>query len=343
MTNLLICSYLEPEHIATIKRVSQKVNVQYHPELLPPPRYQADHAGAAGFQRNPAQQAQWQALLNEAEVMFDFDYSGLEHLHEHAHKVRWIQASSAGIGQLVKRLALHRLGATLTTAAGVHARPLAEFVLWAMLAFAKNYPLARQQQRAQHWERFHNDDLEGKTLAVVGLGSIGREVARLARAMGLHVIGSKRSIEGLQPADVDVSALYALSDLQAMLAQADYVCLICPHTPETEGMMDAAAFAAMKPGSVFINIGRGALVQEEALLQALEQGPMQGAVLDVTSPEPLPPGHPLWEKDNVIIFPHSASTSRNENRRLVALFCDNLQRYLTGEPLRNVFDIDRLY
>ena len=128
-----------------------------------------------------------------------------------------------------------------------------------------------------------------------------------------------------------------------MLGEADFVCLICPHTPETEGMMDATAFAAMKPESVLINIGRGALVQEDALLHALQHGPLQGAVLDVAPEEPLPSEHPLWEMDNVILFPHSASTSKNENRRLTELFIDNLERYLKGEPLRNVFDARRLY
>jgi phosphoglycerate dehydrogenase-like enzyme len=140
-----------------------------------------------------------------------------------------------------------------------------------------------------------------------------------------------------------VDALYARKDLAKMLAQADFICLICPHTPETEGMIDREAFAAMKPEAVLINIGRGALVDEAALIDALANKRIQGAVLDVAAEEPLVPDHPLWEMDNVIIFPHSASTSKNENRRLTDLFCHNLDRFLKGQELKNVFDIERLY
>lgn len=342
MTELLICSFLEPEHVECIRQSCREVHVHYHPELIPQPRYEADHIGKP-LQRTADQQRMWNALLQRAEVLFDFDYTDIEGLKKNARNVKWIQASSAGIGQFVKRHQLHELGATLTTAAGVHARPLAEFTLWAMLAFAKNYPLARKQQRAHLWQRFHNDDLIGKTLAIVGLGSIGREVAALARLLDMRVLGIKRTIAGADASDLHVDALYPQSDLHAMLAEADYVCLVCPHTPETEGMLDSDAFAVMKPGSVLINIGRGALVDEQALLHALAHGPLRGAVLDVASQEPLPAEHPLWDMENVIIFPHSASTSRNENKRLTDLFIDNLTRYHKGAPLRNVFDVARLY
>ncbi len=342
MRELLICSYLEPEHVARIRQVSPDVAVHFRPELLAKPRYEADHVGAP-LTRGAAQERQWLELLGGAEILFDFDYQHIGSFKQHATSGRWLQASSAGIGQFVKQHRLDELDVTFTTAAGVHSRPLAEFVLWAMLAFTKNYPRARQQQRQHLWRRFHNDDLEGKTLAVVGLGSIGTEVAKLARRLNLRVIGSKHHVEGFAPKDLGVAELYPHTAFKEMLPEADFVCLICPHTPETEGMMDEAAFAAMKPGSVLINIGRGALVQEDALLEALKHGPVQGAVLDVAPQEPLPETHPLWDMDNVILFPHSASTSRQENRRLTELFCDNLRRYLCNEPLRNVFVYDRLY
>ncbi len=342
MRELLICSYLEPELVDRIQQVSPDIRVHFDPELLAKPRYEADHVGAP-FTRNGVQEQRWLELLGHAEILFDFDYQHIGSFKAHATSARWLQSSSAGIGQFVKQHRLDELGATFTTAAGVHAKPLAEFVLWAMLAFTKNYPLARQQQRAHFWQRFHNDDLEGKTLAVVGLGSIGAEVARLAQRLGLNVIGSKHHVAGFSPDDLGVTKLYSHTSFREMLPEADFVCLICPHTPETEGMMDTAAFTAMKPKSVLINIGRGALVQEDALLAALANGPMQGAVLDVAPQEPLPQTHPLWTLENVILFPHSASTSRQENRRLTELFCDNLRRYLRGEPLRNVFVYDRMY
>jgi phosphoglycerate dehydrogenase-like enzyme len=342
MKQLLICSYLEPEFIEQIRQVGTDVRVHYHPDLLPRPRYVSDHIGDPLI-RSSAQRRQWYKLLEEAEILFDFDHVDIDGFRAHARRARWIQASSAGIGQFVKRHALHTMGATLTTAAGIHARPLAEFVLWSVLAFVKDSPLASKQQREHCWKRFCGDDLEGKVLAIIGLGSVGREVAVLARAVGLKVIGAKRSIKGTQASRLGVDRLYPMSALQEMLGEADFVCLALPHTPETEGLMDHYAFKAMKSDSVLINIGRGSLVEEEALLNALTSGTLRGAVLDVAPQEPLPPEHPLWSMDNVIIFPHSASTSRNENRRLVNLFCDNLERYLEGRPLRNIFDPERLY
>lgn len=343
MIDLLICSPLESIHVERIRAASDRVRVHHHPELLPVPRHEADHIGVPR-QLDTAEEARWNSLLERAEILFDFDYHRMNAFRERARNVRWIQASSAGVGRFLRRHGLDAPGGPrITTAAGVHARPLAEFVMWAMLGFAKNYPLARRQQRERVWSRFHNDDLEGKTLAIVGLGAIGREVARLAEGLGLHITGTKRSIEGLEAGELGVDKLYPIGDLHALLAEADYVCLVAPQTPETEGMMDAAAFGAMKEGAVLINIGRGALVDEDALIAALDDGPLAGAVLDVARREPLPPDNPLWERDDVIIFPHSASTSKHENRRLTDLFVDNLQRYLDGQPLRNEFVSERMY
>jgi glyoxylate/hydroxypyruvate reductase len=341
LTDILICSYLEPEHVARIE-AAQGARVHYRPDLIPEPRYAADHIGRP-FTRSPKQAGEWQVLMARAEVLFDFDHVDPEGMVAHGRNVRWVQATSAGIGQYVKRHRLERMDATFTTAAGVHARPLAEFVIWALLTFAKNYPQARRQQAARLWQRFHNDDLEGKTLAIVGLGSIGREVAKSARHFGMRVLATKRTVAGVDPHDLGVDALYPLSELHAMLGQADAVVLILPHTDETEGLISAPEFAAMKPGALLVNIGRGASVDEGALLAALQSGKLQGAVLDVAAQEPLPPEHPLWGLENVFIFPHSASTSKNENGRLVTLFLDNLERYRAGCPLRNVFDAERLY
>lgn len=343
MIDLLICSSLEIIHVERIRAASDRVRVHYHPELLPAPRFEADHIGAP-VERDAAGSELWNSLLERAEILFDFDYYHMSNFTGRIRNARWIQASSAGVGRFVRRHGLDVAGApTITTAAGVHARPLAEFVLWAMLGAAKNYPLARRQQRERLWSRFHNDDLEGKTLAIVGLGAIGREVARFAKTLGMRVTGTKRSLEGVEAHDLGVDRLYPLGDLHLLLAEADYVCLVAPQTPETEGMMDAAAFAAMKQDSVLINIGRGALVNEEALIEALDRGPLAAAVLDVARTEPLPADSPLWSRDDIIIFPHSASTSKQENRRLTDLFLDNLERYLDGRPLRNVYDPARMY
>ncbi len=342
MPNVLICSYLEPELVERIAASDASVSVQYRPDLIPAPRYVADHSGHP-FVRDADQRAEWSALMQGADVLFDFDYPDPKSLLDAGPGVRWVQATSAGIGQFVAKHGLHRPSTVLTTAAGVHAKPLAEFVLWGMLAFAKGYPIARKQQREGVWKRFVGGELGAATVAIVGLGSIGREVARMARTMGARVLGTKRTTEGFTAEQLGVDELFAWRDLHAMIGDADYVVLIAPHTRETVGMMDAAAFAAMKPGSVLINIGRGTLVQEPALLDALDHGPLAGAVLDVTPVEPLPEGHPLWARDDVIVFPHSASTSVRENERLTDLFLDNLRRFRTGEPLRNVYDPVREY
>lgn len=342
MPNILICSYLEPELVARIADTAPALSVQYRPDLIPTPRFIADHTGYP-FTRTAQQQAEWSALMAEAEILFDFDYPDPQSLRITGHGVKWVQATSAGIGQFVEKYGLHRSETVFTTAAGVHARPLAEFVLWGMLGFAKGYPIARKQQRDGVWKRFVGGELAAATVAIIGLGSIGREVARVARAAGARVLGTKRTTSGVAAEDLGVDELCAWCDWRSMIAVADYVCLVAPHTRETVGMMDTAAFAAMKPGSVLINIGRGSLVCEPALIHALDHGPLRGAILDVTPIEPLPAGHPLWSRDDVIIFPHSASTSVHENERLTALFLDNIKRYLAAQPLRNVFDPIRQY
>jgi phosphoglycerate dehydrogenase-like enzyme len=340
--NVLICSYLEPELVERIRQVDSRLNVQFHPELLPAPRYPTDHIGAK-LERSPAEQARWEDLLGQAEVLFDFDYTGLDRLPERAPQVKWIQASSAGIGTLVRRRNLDRMDAVFTTASGVHARPLAEFVLLAMLQQVKKAALARQQQAERRWEPFLTDELGGKTLAIVGYGRIGTEVATLARTFGLRIIASKRHTDGVDAAELGLDALYPSERLHELLAEADFTCLITPQTPETEGMLDAAAFAAMKPAAMLINIGRGAAVIEEELLAALDSGRLAHAALDVTAVEPLPVDSPLWGHPQVTLYPHSATNSARENERLTDLFCENLRRYLAGGQLLNILDVEQMY
>lgn len=339
---VLICSYLEPELIARISAVDERLDVQYHPELLPQPRYLADHVGAP-LKRSAADQARWEALLQQADVLFDFDYTAIGQLPERAPSARWLQATSAGIGQLVKREQLDRMNAVFTTASGVHARPLAEFVMMILLEQTKRAALARQQQQERLWKRFATGELAGKTLAIVGYGNIGQEVARLARPFGMRVTGSKRRTEGFDAGELGLDALYSSQQLHEMLAEADFVCLITPHTPDTEGLMNDAAFAATKRGATLINIARGVVVDESALVRALDSGQLGHAALDVAAREPLPADSPLWAHPNITIYPHSASTGEHENERIVDLFCENLRRYLANEPLLNQLDVERMY
>jgi glyoxylate/hydroxypyruvate reductase len=342
MVNVLICSYLEPELIEEIRAIDARLQVEYHPDLLPKPRYQADHVGAP-LERNAQDQARWLAWLRQAEVLFDFDYTGVKELPERAPNVRWIQASSAGIGQFITRQNYARMNAAFTTSSGVHARPLAEYTIMSMLEVVKQRNLARKQQLEHRWQRFSTVELSGKTLAIVGLGKIGLEVAKLAKAFDMRVIASKRHVEGVDFLSLGVDLLYPWTDLHAMLTQADFVCLATPHTPETENLMDAAAFQALKPGATLINIARGAVVVEAAMIEVLESGRLAHAALDVVASEPLPPDSPLWDMPNVSIYHHSASTNDRENQRIVELFCQNLKLYLKQKPLLNTLNIARMY
>jgi len=338
--NVLICSYLEPEHVERIRHVDDRFNVMHEPELLRPPRYAADHHGDPSFQRTPDQERRWRGLLAQADILFDFDPTHRADLPELAPNARWIQATSAGIGQLVKgnRYDTRMPNTIFTTASGVHRRPLTEFVVMAMLMHYKGAPRMINAQQRRHWERYAGTDLEGRTLAIVGLGRVGAEIARMCRALGLTVIGTDVS-----SAPEIVDRYYEISQLHAMLRQADVLVLMVPHTPQTEKMIGAKELALLPRGAYFINIARGAVVDQPALVEALRSGHLGGAALDVFSEEPLPPSSPLWGMPNVLVSPHSASTSDRENRRITDLFCDNLGRFLKGEPLRNVLNTALMY
>lgn len=340
---VLIASYLEPQYVERIRQVCPQVNVIYEPALLPPPRYPADHTNT--ITRTPEDEARWRVLLGQADVLFDFDHTNHTDLPDLAPNVRWLQATSAGIGQFVRRL---HYGARMphtqfTTASGVHSQPLAEFCLMAMLMWSRNYWQMQRDQRDQRWERFGATDVQGRTLGIIGVGKIGREVARFAQALGMRVVGSKRNVAGVDPSSLYLDALYGPEALPDLLRQSEYLVLIAPHTDQTEQLIGAAELALLPQGALFINIGRGATVDEAALIAALQSGHLGGAALDVFATEPLPVDSPLWTMANVLVSPHSASTSDRENARITELFCDNLRRFLAGEPLRNVLDLEALY
>jgi phosphoglycerate dehydrogenase-like enzyme len=337
---VLIASYLEPEWVEQIRRDVPQVDVVYEPALLGKPRYSADHNGP--IQRTPEQEQQWKKRLAEADILFDFDHTHLEDLPELAPRLRWIQATSAGIGQFVKRMKYaERTNWIFTTASGVHARPLAEFVILSMLWFAKDVEYLQREKAAQHWARYCATELSGKTLAIIGLGKIGCETARLAKAFDMRVLGSRR--QPTNDAIPFVDQLCPSDQLTPLLSSADFLVLSCPHTPDTEGLIGAAEIACLPKGAVLINIARGAVVDQVALTEALRSGHLRGAALDVFAVEPLPPDDPLWTMPNVITSPHSASTADTENEKITRLFCDNLKRYLADQPLLNVLDVEKYY
>ncbi|MBB6732438.1 D-2-hydroxyacid dehydrogenase [Cohnella zeiphila] len=276
------------------------------------------------------------ALLREAEVV-----CGWHAVVENAlagggdSRLRWVQTGSAGVDN-VPLTELEKLGVTVTTASGVHPGPMAETAFAMLLSFTRNLHLSVRKQTERKWERFENyGELRGRTIGIVGAGQIGSEVARLAQAFGMRTLGVRRS--GAAAAFFD--RMTAMDGLDDVLAESDIVVNILPGTPETQRLFDAQRFARMKPDALFVNIGRGSSVDTDALVDALREGRLGGAGLDVFDPEPLPADHPLWEMDNVIVMPHIGGMTDHYKDRLAALFIENLQDYLkNGAPSRNVVD-----
>ena len=254
---------------------------------------------------------------------------------ELAPQLGWVQAIGAGIDHLGDAGLPDAV--MITNAAGVAAAPIAEFAISRLLSVWKRLPEIDEEQARHEWKAKFGRTVEGLTLGVIGLGAIGTAVAVRARAFGMYLIGTRRSYkEGQDHPAVD--ELRGTSDLHEVLARCDAVVVSAPGTAETENLFDAAAFAAMKPGALFCNVGRGSLVDEAALISALESGHLGGAILDVTREEPLPADDPLWSAPNILISPHCSAAQDRYTETLLALFADNLERYTHGQPLRNVVD-----
>ena len=343
--NILITSYLEPEFVAEIAAVDSRLNVVYRPDLIAPPRYIADHNGSPDFQRTTEQEAEWQGLLAQADILFDFDHSHRYDLPELIPNVRWIQFTSSGVGAFVHNAKYdERLPQTVfTTASGIHAQPLAEFALMVMLMFTNKLARIQDYQKMKKWERYTGTDLLGSVLTVVGVGRVGSKIAQFAQAVGMKVIGVDIEADNMNVGAMPVDELYHVDDLMEVLPHTDYLVLMAPHTPDTEHMIGRDQIRALPQGAVIINIGRGSLMVEEELIAALQDGHLAGAGLDVFEVEPLPVDSPLWDMPNVLVSPHSGSTSDKENRMITNLFIDNLKRYLAGYPLRNVLNTKKMY
>jgi glyoxylate/hydroxypyruvate reductase len=337
---IVIGSYLEPGLAARIQAAPAAGRVIYEPGLLPVPRYQCDHTGPAR-PLSDAELDRWRSLTAQADVFFDFDWLDPAGMAKHAPNLRLVQATSAGIGGFMQRTGLDRSGLSVTTAGGIHAIPLAEFALAGALYFVKGVPDLRQRQQARNWERYTTRQLAGQRALVVGLGGIGRQVTATFAALGVEVWGLGR--DGGRY-DVDgLSRVIGRAELDEALPGTDLLILCCPLTPQTEGLIGRQQLALLPPHAVLVNISRGQVVDQDALVDALAGGRLGGACLDVFTPEPLPADSPLWGMDNVLVSPHSASTVATENTRLTELFLDNLERLTDGRPLRNRYEPERGY
>jgi phosphoglycerate dehydrogenase-like enzyme len=254
-----------------------------------------------------------------------------------AGKLKFIQTISSGTDRFDPDI-LRAAQIRLASAAGVNAEAVAQHAMALILALRRRLPEARDNQHARHWRGMiseiavREDQLTGKTLLIVGLGRIGSRLAELARAFGMRVIATRRN-PAAGAAGVD--AVAGKDRLIEMLAQADTVALTCPLTPETENLIDRAALAALRPTAHLVNVARGRVVDEPALIAALQEGRIAAAALDVTVEEPLPQSSPLWTLPNVLLTPHTAGETQSYEDGVIDILLENLERLRRGEPLRN--------
>jgi phosphoglycerate dehydrogenase-like enzyme len=264
----------------------------------------------------------------------------------HAKKLKWIHSTAAGVAQLMYP-ELRDSGIVVTNPSGVFSPPMAEHTMGLLLALARNFPDSTRHQDRSHWgqqdiwdEPQRLTELSGQVLLIVGFGSIGRELAKRAGAFDMRVWGVTRSGKG---DTTHAEKLFAAQQLEEALPHADYVVIAAPETAETRHLIGTAQIARMKPGARLINVGRGSLLDEAALIRALENGTLTGAALDVTSVEPLPPNSPLWKAPNLFITPHTSAVSDRLWHRETALLVDLLERWFDGREMFNQIDFVRGY
>jgi len=333
---LLVASPLAKTLVEELREAAgSRYQVAWRPDLYPVDYDVSDPGfGPSGPAWSADQRTWWLARLAQAEVIFDQVW--LPHpelIAAQAPRLRWVQASIAGLqGAALARQA--PASVTLTSAAGVHAIPLTEHVVAGLLYLRRNLRVVDDLRSQRVWRAAPFEELAGSRALVIGLGQIGSRVADTLEALGVQVLaGVRRAGPG------DARFERVLPDrLDAVLPTVQAVVLCCPLTASTRNLLSAQRIAHLDPRAIVVNIGRGALVDEAALVAALATRRLAGAVLDTFTHEPLDPESPLWSLDNVVLTSHSAGVSRHEPARLVRLFVDNLRRYDAGEPLMNVLD-----
>lgn len=336
---LVLATPLDEALCRLVEELEPRVDLVREHDLLPPMRSPGDHGGDPSWGRTDDQQSRFEELVDSAQALYgipDLSSTALARTVRANPQLRWVQTMAAGGASQVAAARLdpddlERV--RFTTSAGVHAGTLAEFSLFGLLAGAKTLPrLIAQQQRRSWSERWEMGQLHEQTVLVVGLGSIGRQTARLLAGLGARVIGANRSqveVEGVQ-------RVVGLEELAHVAAEVDAVVVTLPGADSTTGLLGSGFFTALRPGATIVNVGRGTVIDEAALVAALLEGTVGFAALDVTAIEPLPQDSPLWAMPNVLISPHTAALSPSEDRRIAVLAAENARRLLDGEPLRNL-------
>jgi phosphoglycerate dehydrogenase-like enzyme len=343
---VVVATPLSEELCERIVAAEPRIDLVRDQALLKPMRHPGDHAGDPAFTRTPEQQRKFDALVDTADALYgipDESPKALRRTVTANPGLRWVQTMAAGGGGQVKAAdltaaELDRI--TFSTSAGVHAAPLAEYAVFGLLAGAKDLPRLLEQQSRREWSgRWAMGQLSEQTVLVIGLGSIGREIARKVSALGARVIGVNRStgavdcVEQVQPP----------TELADAVRQADAVVVTLPGTDATHQLICADVLAQVRPGTTFVSVGRGTVLDEFALIEALQDGRISFAALDVFAAEPLAPDSVLWKLPNVLVSPHTAALNPAEDRLIADLFVDNARRLLDGEPLINPVDTVEFY
>jgi phosphoglycerate dehydrogenase-like enzyme len=319
MTRVHLASDFSEEHRQQIQAVSPTLELSYQPvsPYEPEVRYEA---------------------MSEVEVLCGY-HAGFEMAE--APKLRWLQLTSDGLNHLQGKPILN--SDVLITNSRIFGAPIAEYVFASAIAFNRRFPQMRQRFQegrvwpTDQWEEYAGEELAGKTLLIVGYGSIGRQLARVARAFDMHVIATRRQIEQPRCEDNKVE-VFPADHLQQLLPRADLVVVCLPYTEQTRGAIGEAELHAMKPTAYLVSVGRGKVIEDAALYRALSEGWIGGAGLDVWAHTPLPPDSPYFDLPNVIMTPHMAGISQGGYQRMTDLFCENLRHFLAGETLLNVVD-----
>ncbi|MFP5020759.1 D-2-hydroxyacid dehydrogenase [Pseudonocardia phyllosphaerae] len=323
-----------------------RVEIVADDALLPRMRWPADFSGDPDRRRTPQQQQAFEELLDSADALYgipDLDPGALARTVRANPRLRWVHTMAAGGGAQVAAAGLDAAEldrVVFTTSAGVHGGPLAEFALFGVLAGAKHLPRLLDQQRRREWSgRWAMDRVEGSTVLVLGLGGIGRVVAARLAALGVTVIGTSRSGAGTP----DTTRVVSPDQLAEVAGSVDAVVNTLPGTTATVGLLGSEVLGALRPGATVVNVGRGSVVDEAALLAALDSGRVGFAALDVFAVEPLPEHSPLWHHERVLVSPHTAALDPGEERRIAELFAGNATRLLDGDDLLNRVDTVEFY
>lgn len=343
---VFVCSPLTQENADLIASADDRIDVVFEPDLLPPMRWIGDHNGDPSFTRTPEQQARFDELCASADALYglpDSNPAALASAVRANPELKWVHTMAAGGGSqvLAAKLTPEELDRLqVTTSAGPHSKTLAEWAVFGVLAGAKDLPRLQAQQRDRVWsDRWAMRQVFEMTVVVVGMGHIGRETAARFASLGARVIGVNRSLREVPGVETVVTP----DRLAEVAGQADAMVNTLPEAVDTVGLISAEVLAAVKPGCVFASTGRGSCVDEPALVKALQDGRVGYAALDVFATEPLPADSPLWAMDNVLIAPHTAALSPDEDRLIAELFADNAVRLLDGRELRNPMDKVNFY